>query len=65
MPTGIWLSGDVYCHKMVAFKWEISPFDWLSTWIKMHYPEQASVTAVKLRTAAKRTFDQGQPFTIK
>ena len=55
----------MYCHKMVAFKWEISPFDWLSTWIKMHYPEQTSVTAAKLRTAAKRTFDQGQPFTIK
>jgi tetratricopeptide (TPR) repeat protein len=53
------------CHKMVAFKWEISPFDWLSTWIKMHYPEQTSVTAAKSRAAAKRTFDQGQPFTIK
>ncbi len=55
----------MYCHEMVALKWEISPFDWLSTWIKMHYPEQTSVTAAKLRAAAKRTFDQGQPFTIK
>jgi len=53
-----------FCHNSLTGNWEISPFDWLASWINLHYPQQSLITAEQLCRAATRTFEHGQAFTI-
>jgi hypothetical protein len=53
-----------FCHKSLTGNWEISLLDWLASWINLHYPQQSLITAEQLCTAATRTFEHGQAFTI-
>lgn len=42
------------CSELVAWGWDIDPFEWMATWLNVHKRENSSIAAHELRAVAER-----------